>query len=361
MNKIPCESESKTYLLLACGFRSGAALTTSLINANTEASFSADIIKYWNFCYARYPVLDKNKLVSMLEELRFRLSVRFSIEIDVDECISLIGGSLQHEKIYMKVMNYILNKNSNNKLIGECEGLTWSKIPFFLDKVPNSKAMIILRDPRDVLFSFKKNTIAPGNDYLVSVFNNLSLMQNWLKYEERFKDRFLGIRYEEMKRDTESAAHAMTDFLGLEYQDSMLDDRNWNKLGKGGWVKWENKGSSSFSDNKKLQDSPVGRWRGKIDPVDHFICEWVAGDLMKKFNIDLEFTDFRKNVFEAAIDKLMSSDLLRQCFFDFICHKHGSEKYPLDPFNPNNWDKRHIDHLERITNIEHMDDLNLKN
>mgnify|MGYP006177192765 CR=1 FL=1 len=339
MNKT--KQDKTSYVMMACGFRSGAALTSSIINSHSEASFSVDIIKYWNYCFGRYPELNREKLIYMLEELQFRLSARFSVELDVNKCLKLIGGSLNHVDIYLIIMNQILNKDSNkNKIIGECEGLIWSKIPFFMEKIPNAKSMIILRDPRDVLVSFKKNTIAPGNDYLVSVFNNLSLMQNWLDYEKKYKERFLGIRFEELKSNTEIAAKRICNFLNLEYEPSMLDENKWTKLGKGGWVEWENKGTSSFANEEKLKNNPVGRWREIIDPVDHFICEWIAGDMMRKFNIDLEFEDFSKDIFDEAIHRIMASDLLRECFYKFICYNKGSEKYPINPYSSKNWPKQ---------------------
>ena len=198
----------------------------------------------------------------------------FSVELDVDKCLKLIGGSLNHVDIYLTIMNQILNKDSNkNKIIGECEGLIWSKIPFFMEKIPNAKSMIILRDPRDVLVSFKKNTIAPGNDYLVSVFNNLSLMQNWLDYEKKYKERFLGIRFEELKSNTEIAAKRICNFLNLEYEPSIKPKMDIIKTA--GRVEWENKGVSSFANQEKLKNNPVGRWREIIDPVIFMLMKMV--------------------------------------------------------------------------------------
>jgi hypothetical protein len=340
MNKT--KQNKTSHVMMACGFRSGAALTSSIINSHSEASFSVDIIKYWNYCFSRYPELNREKLIYMLEELQFRLSVRFSVVLDIDKCLELIGDSLSHVDIYLVVMNQILNKDTiENKIIGECEGLIWSKIPFFMENVPNSKSMIILRDPRDVLVSFKKNTIAPGVGYLVSVFNNVSLMQSWLDYEKIYEKRFLGIRFEELKSNTEIVTRRICNFLDLEYEPSMLIESKWTKLGKGGWVEWENKGTSSFSKEEKLKNNPVGRWRELIDPVDHFICEWIAGNMMKKFNIDLEFEDFSKDIFDEAVHRIMSSDLLRECFYNYICYDKGSEKYPINPYSSKNWSKLH--------------------
>ncbi len=143
--------DKTSYVMMACGFRSGAALTSSIINSHSKASFSVDIIKYWNYCFGRYQELDREKLVYMLEELQFRLSVRFDVELDVGRCLDEIGDSLSHVDIYLTVMKQLLDSESNeNRVIGECEGLVWSKIPFFMKEIPNARSMIILRDPRDV-------------------------------------------------------------------------------------------------------------------------------------------------------------------------------------------------------------------
>ena len=67
---------------------------------------------------------------------------------------------------------------------------------------------------------------------------------------------------------------------------------------------------------------------------------------MKSFGIELEFTDLKDELFESAVNRLMSSPLLRKSFLDYVYHNKGSEKYPLDPCDPNNWDKRYIDNLD---------------
>jgi hypothetical protein len=341
-------NNKQTYVLMSGWARSGAALTCSIINSHSEAVFSTDIVKYFTFCYRRYPKLDKNSLIVMLKEMKLRLKARYSISYDLDYCVEEIDDNFDHTNIYIILMNHIVGHDLNHKIIGEYEGVTWGMIPYFLGNIKNSKAMMIVRDPRDVLVSFKKNTIAPGNDYLISVFNSLSLMESWVKYEKLYPSTFYGILFEELKGSTDKIVKGITKFLDIDFESTMLDNNNWKKLHGRGWKVWENHDSSSFSNDNELKYDPVNRWKELIDPVDHFICQWVVGDMMKKFEMDIDPPTPTDELFEAAIKKLTSSPLLRKALIEFIYYKNGAEEFPLDPCMPNNWDKRVIDNVEML-------------
>jgi len=336
-------NNKQTHVLMSGWARSGANLTGSIINAHSNASFSVDVLKYMNFCFKRYPEIDDSNIITMLNEMHLRLRARFSIDFNIDYCITSAHGNFSHENMYKVLTSHIVDHDKNSPIIGESEVVAWGGISYFLDHIKNSKAIMILRDPRDVLVSFKKNTIATGNDYLISVFNSLSSMKSWLDYEKAYPERFHGVRFEDLKFNPESIAHGITNFLDIEFESSMLESQNWKKLRGGDWKEWENHNSSSFRDNDKLKVIPVGRWRSLIDPVDHFICEWIAGDAMELFNIEREFQNPSVEILKAAVERLMSSPLLREAFLNYIYSNEGSEKYPLDPTNPTNWDKRFID------------------
>ena len=63
----------------------------------------------------------------------------------------------QHIGFFLKS---IFNKDQSLYL-GDKEAIAWSKIPIFLNMFPEGKVIITLRDPRDIVSSFKKITIAP--------------------------------------------------------------------------------------------------------------------------------------------------------------------------------------------------------
>jgi hypothetical protein len=340
------KTNERTYVLMSGWARSGAALTGAMINAHSDADFSVDVLKYFNFCYKRYPNLNRDVLVIMIKEMRIRLKTRFGIDLDMDYCLKTIGDNMDHWHIYRVLMSHIVARKSPKKIVGEYEGVVWGKIPCLLDNVKNSKAIIIVRDPRDVLVSFKKNTIAPKNDYLITVFNYLDLMESWVKYEKLYPDRVLGIRFERLKSDPELVARKICNFLDIEFESGMLNNDQWKVLKNNNWEVWENHNTSSFRDNDNLKSNPVGRWRGLIDPVDHFICEWILRDVMAIFNMELEFSKPTDKILEIALERLMSSKLLKEAFLNYTHKRIGSEKYPMDPCNSLNWDKRILNNID---------------
>ena len=338
----------QTYVLMSGWARSGAALTGAMINAHSDAAFSVDVLKYFNFCYKRYPKLNQDVLVVMVKEMHIRLKARFGIDLDMDYCLKTIGDNMDHWYIYKVLMSHIVARKSLKKIVGEYEGVVWGKIPCLLDNVKNSKAILIVRDPRDVLVSFKKNTIAPKNDYLITVFNYLDLMESWVKYEKLYPDRVLGIRFERLKSDPELVARKICIFLDIEFEPGMLNNDQWKVLKNNNWEVWENHNTSSFRDNDNLKSNPVGRWKELIDPVDHFICEWILRDVMTLFDMELTFSRPSSKILEIAIDRLMSSELLKEAFLNYSHKRKGSEKYPIDPCNPSNWDKRYIEDISLL-------------
>ena len=122
----------KTYVLMSGWARSGAALTSSMINAHTEASFSVDVVKYFNFCYPRYPFLNQESLIIMLQEMQLRLKARFSIDLDFDYCMQVIGKNISHPHVYKVLMDHIVNQNSHGKII--VESLIASGCEVYVDK-----------------------------------------------------------------------------------------------------------------------------------------------------------------------------------------------------------------------------------
>jgi hypothetical protein len=82
----------------------------------------------------------------------------------------------------------------------------------------------------------------------------------------------------------------------------------------------------------------VGRWRRAIDPVDLCLTEWLAKDQIEKMGLELSGRDFDQSVFDEGIVRLTSSPLLREAFFRKAVLGIGTERFPLDPTKPCNWD-----------------------
>jgi len=238
-----------------------------------------------------------------------------------------------------------LYKDWETPIIGELEGSVWRNLPDFFRMYPEGKALMLIRDIRDVVVSFKKMTFAPGDDYLVALFNVIDAMDHWTRYLEEYPDRFYGIRYEKIKLDPEPEVRKLCDYLEIDYESEMIDESKWTDLGKGGWIEWENRAVSSFH-KEGDSDHPVGRWRRIITEEDLFLCEWLAKTQMSDFGLEPEGQSIDNQTCKRAVEKLLSSDLLIDCFKTWIETGSGVTRFPLDPLKPENWNKRYIENPE---------------
>ena len=107
----------------------------------------------------------------MLKDLYDRFYGRWNLKINIKKCLSEINSQGNTNKSIFKSVMRNLHNDYNVKMIGELEGSVWRNIPDFFRLFPNGKAILLVRDLRDIVVSFKKITFAPGNDYLVSIFN----------------------------------------------------------------------------------------------------------------------------------------------------------------------------------------------
>ena len=343
----------KNFLFITCGSRGGAALLGAMLNAHSEISFSTDQLKFFAFVKQRLQKINESNLNKVLEEFKLRLDIRFDINFDTNMCLRLIKDDYSLENLYMSFLLTAYKMDHASNFFGECENMSWKNIPFFIKKVPNSKSFSIIRDPRDVLLSFKEATFASGYDYLINVFNTKGLMQSSLKYEKLFKEKFHTIKFENLKANPKKEMQEICKHINVDFEQKMLDDKYWKVLSGKDWAKWRNKKVSSFNNKEKIHN-PVGRWRGKIEKVDHFIVEWILKKEMIKFGYKQEFQEYSQEIFIEAIKRLTSSKLLIEAFSNFLIHNIGSTKLPLDRFNPNYWDMKSVLKKDKITKLAQL-------
>ena len=322
------------FLFISTPFRSGSALLSRTLNAHSQIGLTNDDLKFFRFCYNRYLPLKENNTRTMLNDLAHRLLTRFNITIEVESCLeSLKQQPLNHAAIYSVLLQHLW-EGHNNSYIGEMESISWTKIPTFLNMFPNGKALLIIRDLRDVVMSFKKKTIAPGNDYLIALFNVIDAMDHFLDCQKMFPDRFHGVRFEDLKANPEKEVQKVCQFLGVDFEPEMMCEDKWvDYHGE----KWINTKVSSFHKDGDSQN-PVGRWRKLITPEELFLCEWIAQKQMQAFGLKTEGGGITQAEFDRAIDMITSSTLLREAFKRWCETGKGVERYPLDPTDPKTWE-----------------------
>lgn len=133
-------------------------------------------------------------------------------------------------------------------------------IPMIVRVFPETKFLIALRDPRDVIISCFMQALPPtpiSSAYLSlegTVNQYANVMGFWLDILPRMGNQWMYVRYEEMIQDLPAVAKSTLGFLGVEFEDNVL------KFYEHARAKRVN--SPSRDDVRKpLYKTAVGRWR----------------------------------------------------------------------------------------------------
>jgi tetratricopeptide (TPR) repeat protein len=133
-------------------------------------------------------------------------------------------------------------------------------IPIVVRIFPETKFLVAIRDPRDVVMSCFMQALpltAVSSAYLTlesAVNQYANVMDFWLQMRPRMGERWIEVRYEDMVSDLSTVARSTLEFLGVSYEENVLkfDEHARSKRVH----------SPSHADVRKpLYRTAVGRWR----------------------------------------------------------------------------------------------------
>ena len=333
--QIPCYNEEKTLPVtlrdLPKKIRGIDEIEILVINDGSEDS-TVEVAKKAGVSH----ILDL-PLRSGLAEA-FRRGIERSLELGADIVVNTDGDkfkevinknkdNLTYPLLYDEIMKIYLDKEN----WGEKTNLKWRATKSVLDMFDDIYIIHVIRDPRDVLVSWKGYTIAPGNDYLDGISNLYDSMKTALENQKAFPERYYVLKYEDLVSDPEKEVKKLCDFLGLTFDEKMLDTKNFRSK-KGGI--WDPNKHTKFSDKlEKISAKPVGRWKEKLSKEDLLLTEFVIMDLMKEFGYEPSNTKWSAMDVRNAFANLLKSSLATEGIMDILKNKGGKERPPLDSSN----------------------------
>lgn len=154
-------------------------------------------------------------------------------------------------------------------------------VPVLLRVFPETKFLIALRDPRDVVVScfMQALRLTPASFAYLSleetVKQYVSVMGFWLEMLPRMDGRWKYVRYEDMIDDLAGVARSALDFLGLGFEDNVL------KYFEHARAKRINSPTSAEV-RKPLYRTAVGRWKN----YEKYLAPYLPGldRFLKEFN-----------------------------------------------------------------------------
>lgn len=210
-------------------------------------------------------MLDAHPSLETIEEQPTLLQVIGDIvetEEDYPAALATLEESrLQHlRSVYLDAVDNFRQKGPD-RLIVDKFPLQILEVPLVVKLFPDAKIILALRHPCDTVISCFMQNFGPNNAMLN--FLNLDdttsyyaeVMSLWLHYRKHLKLDVHEVRYERVVENLEDEARDLVDFLGLPWDDKVLDYRKQAR------TKAHINTPSYHQVIKPIYKDSVGRWR----------------------------------------------------------------------------------------------------
>ncbi|QRN83283.1 sulfotransferase [Chloroflexota bacterium] len=153
---------------------------------------------------------------------------------------------------------------------------------FYADKIfewwPGAKCVHVIRDPRDNFISYKLKQ--PDWNAKIFAWNWVRSTRAGLANQAKYGgDRYFLIQFEELLRNPEYETRRLAEFLGLDWDESLLQP---TRVGDS----W--RGNSMFDDKfQAISMDPIDRWKDLISTFDLAIVQAIADRAMTAVGYEL--------------------------------------------------------------------------
>jgi len=279
----------QAIFIVGCG-RSGTTMLGAMLGSHSraittpESQFNTDI----------YNIMERfnpQRAIEILENHH-----RFKIwNLNISPFRDTLLSSNSHKEFIFKTVSIyrdtIARKDSADIWIDHTPANV-NKIDILLNIYPNAKIIHIIRDGRAVALSHKK--VKWGKDYMPDMARFwISRVASGLAAECRYPDSVISIKYEDIVTDTENSLKRISNFIGIEYEDSMIEAN--------GFILPEYTKEQHKLVGKRADSSRVNRWREELTQREIEIFEHYAKDILRI----LGYTPIYKNPKrERRIDRI---------------------------------------------------------
>ncbi len=290
----------KDLVFLICTERSGSNFITSLMNGHSQISGPPPSHLFRLFATNRrnYGDLETDhNWTTLLEDIVMSFDCKlgsWSTGVTVEELRQRV-----ERRSVAEVLRFLYEKEAEHDGAGVLfvkENHTYSFAPFLLAHYPGCRFVWAVRDPRDVASSWVSTRSIPGGvARAVEVWLEDQTASQTLYHQLRDSGRVALSRYEDLVRDPTRAIRRLTDYLGLRYEDRILEFHNQPRTvdNAARIDAWANLGRPVLRDN-------TGKYRQVLSPADRRYVELACYELMAELGYTCELVTERPDAETAA-------------------------------------------------------------
>lgn len=325
---------SKNQIFITGVYRSGTTILTGLLGAHRDIDIGHPSVQYFRYIVKKNisPSFYKDIVNSINERISFRYNIFLDTKKIIHEIEKLPKDQVTHKLIYDLVMRSL--HNNSGKRWGEKSLLEWTNIPTFLKMYPTGKTIQIIRDPRDVVASYKHMTYETQEKYLDAIFNCLDSMQHAINYSKNLsKEKYYLVKFEDLVSDRMNQIKMICDFLEIDFIESDYEDNNIKEGVGEGIVHLTIQTQSSFPNSSQKS---FKRWDKNLSKNELDLTEAVLYDCMNYFGYELS-ESYKNNSYAWLLKIFKDNNLINERFMHFLDTGNGAEGFPSDPTDPKNW------------------------
>lgn len=278
-SKIPSDISPNPFFIVGSG-RNGSTLLASILNAHKDIFIPPEQFFLPYIIMKRYLMFfwSAGKLKSYILET-----------INKKEKTLNWNANLCNLKVYSKDIPTIINniyrsyaakKKGEIKVWGDKTPINIHFMNFIYPEFYNAKYIFLVRDPRDVVLSYKKLKKHKAYNTKYALWKWMDSIKK-LKYLED-KTEVLIVKYENLVKEPEIEISRILQYLDLEVDTSILSVK----------YKAEEMGVGNKSHHKNLNlpisDTSIGKWKSNLSELDlSFFQQEDVKNMMKYFGYKL--------------------------------------------------------------------------
>jgi len=296
---------------LICSERSGSNFISRLLNAHPEICSPAPkhiFNPLLRNLYRYEPLKDKGRWKELVSDVINMMNVDFTYwkkVFSIEEIQDNVKtGDIKHLLDFL-FESEALAHNKDHLFIKENK--LYEFFPFLLLHYPESKYVFLVRDPRDMALSWKKNPTHPGG-VVAAARQWKEDQQQSLKNAQllNLSKKVITVHYEELISNTEAVIKEVVEFLGLHFEEMMLNYYNDELTQKNATLQpaWENLSKNVMTEN-------FNKYRNELSEQEIKIIEKICYFEMKFLGYPPEYSwKELQNLSNSDIRKAEDEDLI---------------------------------------------------
>ena len=259
------KTHNDPFFIIGSG-RNGSTLLGGMLNANKDVFLPPEqyILGYsllkWNLKRHKKWESITTEIINDFQQEKNTCNWNTSLENLKSEIKKTAKDKRNFSNLISAIFNYYASKKSQTfKIYGDQSPITTHFSKHLINEFPNSKFIILVRDPRDVVLSYSKieNHPAKNLNHALCKWNDSIKIYDYLKAIN--SNIIHSMKYEDLVSSPKDSLISICEFLNIQFNEVMLDTTK----------SAENLGVSQLDIHanlaKSVNTSAIGKWKTELN------------------------------------------------------------------------------------------------